>query len=438
MPRQIKVAVIGAGAAGLAAAYDLGRAGHSVVVFEAGDRVGGLAAGFKAEHWDWTLEKFYHHWFASDRHILDLIRELGASERVLFPRPVTAVYYQGRFYPFDSPKSWLSFPGFSWVDAIRFGLVGLYLKLLPSGLPLEKYTAHEWLSRRLGERCYKLLWEPLLVGKFGERYARSVNMAWFWARVKARTPRLGSFVGGFQAFLDLLAERVTREGAAVRLGAAILGIKPEPGGGLVLSTPEGPAAFDHCIATTSPRLLARLAPELPEDYRSQLTSLQSMGAVVVILALDRRLTDYYWHNLPKEAGFPYLAMVEHTNFLPREHYGGDHLIYCGDYLEPDHEYFRLEKEELVARFLPSLRRFNPAFDPSWVKQSWLWRTEYAQPVPLVDHSRRIPSIRTPIRGLWLASMSQVYPWDRGTNFAVEIGRRTARMLLEEVGQACSP
>ena len=149
----------------------------------------------------------------------------------------------------------------------------------------------------------------------------------------------------------------------------------------------------------------------------------------MVLTLDQRLTDYYWFNLPKEAGFPFLALVEHTNFMPREHYGGDHIIYCGDYLEPDHEYFQLSKEALLERFLPSFSRFNPAFDRSWIKQTWLWKTDYAQPVPLVNHSRNIPAIATPLRGLWLASMSQVYPWDRGTNYAVQLGRRVAKMAV---------
>jgi protoporphyrinogen oxidase len=168
-----------------------------------------------------------------------------------------------------------------------------------------------------------------------------------------------------------------------------------------------------------------------------LLELKSMGAVVMILALKHQLSEkgYYWYNLPKSAGFPFLALVEHTNFLSPDYFGGDHIVYLGDYLEPDHEYFRLSHEELLGRYLPSLKSFNPNFSPEWVRKTWLWRTTYAQPVPLVDHSKNIPAIPTPVPGLFFASMSQVYPWDRGTNFAVEIGRRAARLMI--AGAPCA-
>jgi hypothetical protein len=76
-----------------------------------------------------------------------------------------------------------------------------------------------------------------------------------------------------------------------------------------------------------------------------------------------------------------------------------------------------------------MKKINPKFEPDWVRKTWLFRTNYAQPVPLVNHSKNIPSIETPLEGIYFASMSQVYPWDRGTNFAVEIGRGAARLMM---------
>ncbi|MEP7359622.1 MAG: FAD-dependent oxidoreductase, partial [Anaerolineales bacterium] len=250
-----------------------------------------------------------------------------------------------------------------------------------------------------------------------------------------RTTRLGTFTGGFQAFMDKLAEVVRGLGADIRLNRPVTGIKAVAGGGLSVETAEGAETFDAVISTSSPALMAKLAPDLPASYSEQLLKLKSMGAVVMVLALDRQLTQYYWHSIPKEAGFPFLALVEHTNYMSPEHYGGDHLIYVGDYLEPSHEHFRLTKEELLERFLPAISRFNPDFDRSWIKQTWLWKTAYAQPVPPLNHSRNIPPIRTPVKGLYFASMSQVYPWDRGTNFAVEIGRKTAGMVAEDIAKS---
>jgi protoporphyrinogen oxidase len=435
-----RIAIIGAGMAGLAAAYDLNRAGHQVTLYEGAPGVGGLAAGFKAPHWDWTLEKFYHHWFASDSHMLGLIDELGWRDQVLFPRPYTAIYFQGKFYPFDSITS--NMPLFllrhyPLLDVARFALAGVYLRFSSNWKPLERYTAADWTRHYFGRRVYELFWRPMLVGKFGEENLKVVNMAWLWARLHSRTTRLGTFAGGFQAFLDKLADLLRSRGVEIRLGTAVTAIKTrrasENPSGLVIETSAGGESYDAVISTSSPALMAKLAPDLPESYSAGLKALKSMGAVVLVVTLDRQLTQYYWHNLPKEAGFPFLALVEHTNYMSPEHYGGDHILYCGDYLNPDHEYFSLSQEELLERFLPALVRFNPDFDRSWVKDTWLWKTAYAQPVPSINHSQNIPPLRTPLPGLYFASMSQVYPWDRGTNFAVEIGRRVAGMVMEDFG-----
>ena len=424
----MKIAIIGAGFGGLAAAYDLKKAGHEVTVFESANYVGGLASGFKEPHWDWSVEKFYHHWFQSDSSMMGLIQELGLQDKVIFPRPLTVMYFNGKFYPFDSILNALRFPGLGFgLNKIRFGFVGLFLRLTNNWRALEKVTADAWMMKWAGKQVYEQMWKPLLVGKFGPFY-KDVNMAWMWARIKARTTRLGTFEGGFQKFADLFTDQLRGMGVEIRLGTPIKFIKQnQASGGLNVDV----ESFDKVLVTTSPSLMAKMCPDLPENYLKGLLELKSMGAVVMVLSLKHQLSQqgYYWFSLPKEAGFPLLALVEHTNFVSKDHFGGDRIVYAGDYLEVGHEYFSLSDEELLERFIPAFKRINPAFEKDWVKKVWVNKTNYAQPVPLVNHSENIPAIQTPIEGLYFASMSQVYPWDRGTNFAVEIGRRAARMML---------
>ena len=429
----MKIAVIGAGFGGLAAAYDLVKAGHTVTVFEGEDHAGGLASGFKEPGWDWSVEKFYHHWFAGDMNLLDLVEELGWSDKVIFPRPYTVMFHKDKWYPFDSILQAILFPGLGWgINKIRFGLVGLYLRMTNNWLPLEKVTVDAWMRKWAGEKVYRLMWEPLVLGKFGENHFKEVNMAWMWARIKARTTRLGTFEGGFQKFADMFSSKLTELGADIRFSSRIQRIQRDMDGNTINIVKDGSEEkFDRVLVTTSPGSLAKLAPTLPEDYLKSLLELKSMAALVMVISLKHQLSTkgYYWFNLPKNAGYPCLALVEHTNYVSSEHFGGDHIVYMGDYLEPDHEYFTLSQAELLKRFMPGMKRINQEFQENWIKKTWLFSTPYAQPVPLVNHSHNIPAIQTPIAGLFFASMSQVYPWDRGTNFAVEIGRRAARMML---------
>jgi len=414
-----RTAVLGAGALGLTAALRLGRQGNGVTVIEREGLPGGLAAGFQPMPDVW-LEKFYHHLFRSDTHAIAMIREMGLKDRLEWKAPVTATLRDGQFHKLDSPTSLLRFTPLPVADRVRMGAALAVLKAMPNPRLLEGRTAMDWTRRWMGRRAYEVVWEPLLRGKFGAA-APEIAMPWFWARVHDRTQQLGYLRGGFQQLYDRMAEQVRGAGGETRFGTAVTSVRTD-GDGFMVETDAGSERFDRVISTFATRLTARLVPELPRDWRDRHEWGRAYGAHCVVLALDRPLTSVYWLNV-NDPGYPFMALVEHTNYLPASDYGGRHLLYLGNYRPMDDPLMTAPKEAVLDEFLPHLARLNPAFEPSWVTDSWTFAAPFAQPIVTVDYRDHIPPFHTPIPNLWTASMFQVYPHDRGQNYSIDLAER---------------
>jgi protoporphyrinogen oxidase len=420
--------VLGAGALGLSCALRLAQAGEPVVVLEKEAVPGGLAAGFRVGAT--YLERFYHHLFRTDRTIVALIQELGLGDALYWGRPTTSVLRDGRFYPFDSALAVLRFRPLPPLARLRLGAAVAYLKLVRDYRRLPAEPAARWLRRRMGEQAYAVVWEPLLRGKFGA-YAEQIALPWFWARIHCRTPELGYLRGGFHQLYTRLAEAICARGGRVELEREVRAIVREPDGRLRVDTTAGSYSFDRLAVTLPTRLFLRLAQGLPAAYRARWEAGPvHLGAHCLVLALDRPLLPaIYWLNI-NDPGLPFLAVVEHTNFLPASDYGGRHLLYLGNYLPMDHELFRWDDARVLAEFLPHLRKLNPAFEPGWVREHWVWKAPYAQPVVTCDYLRQLPPHDTPWPGVYLANMAHVYPQDRGQNYSIRLGERLARRVLE--------
>jgi protoporphyrinogen oxidase len=425
---KLKIGIVGAGITGLTAAYELGKQGHQVTVYESKSIAGGLSSGFSVPEWEWTLDRFYRHVFGGDKAMIALAKELHVS--LTFSSPKTSMWVNGQPYVYDNPLSVALYPNLPFHLNLRVGLVVAYLKyVVRNGVRMEHTTAHTWMRRAIGKRGYRELWEPMLRGKFKSHFDR-VNMAWMWARFAARTPRLGYFDGGFQRFIDRLAQAVRERGGQIHLGRPVSEIA-QTEHQIALMFPNGAGeTFDRVLTTASPKRLGNMIVQLPDYYRQDLSRLKSIGAVVLILALKQSvLTDgTYWLNLP-QGEFPCLSMVEHTNYQDKAHYGGDVIVYLGDYVPVDAPEMSMSPEELYARYRPALAKVRPEFEDDWVRAKWRFSESYAQPVPEVNHSQRIPSPETPVLpNLYWACMHHVYPWDRGTNYAVELGQRVASVM----------
>jgi protoporphyrinogen oxidase len=421
----VRIGILGAGAMGLTAAHRLTQAGHDVVVIEKLEVPGGLAAGFRlGESW---LDRFYHHLFRSDRDVTALIDEVGLGDRMVWKKPTTSTLTGGRVHQLDDPVSVLRFTPLPFVDRLRMGMAIAYLKLQKDHRRFESTTAERWIRRVMGPRVARVVWEPLLRAKFHDFHDR-VSMAWFWARVYCRTPQLGYLRGGFQLLYERLAELVRERGGHVRLGEEVRSIRAEPDGSVRVETDRAVERFDQVLVTLPTRLFARLADGLPADWLARYDWGDWLGAHCLILGLDRRLTDVYWLNI-NDPGFPFLALVEHGNYMPTSDYGGLNPVYLGNYLPMSSERFAQSDEQILDDYLPHLKRINPDFDRSWVKGHWVFKAPYAQPVVTQSYPSHIPPHETPLPNVFLANMFQVYPQDRGQNYSVRMANRVAELML---------
>lgn len=420
-----RTAVLGGGALGLTVALRLAQRGDEVILVEREKVPGGLASGFEIEP-GMYLDRFYHHLFQTDTHAIGLINEMGLGGELVWRRPLTVTLRDGVVHQLDSAVSLLRFKPLPVLDRLRLGLWLAHLRFLSSPERLEGQTAEDWIQRRMGSAAYRVLWGPLLRGKFGD-LAPQIAMPWFWARVHDRTASLGYLRGGFQRLYNRLAVRVSELGGELRFGTEVREIRSAPGGGMTVVTDGEPLAVDRVVSTLAIRLTCRLAPELPDAYRSKHEWGTAYGAHCLVLALDRPLTDTYWMNV-NDPGFPFMALVEHTNYMSPADYGGRHLVYLGNYRPMDDQLLRLSVAEVLDDFAPALARINASFDRSWITDAWAFAAPFAQPIVTVDYRDHIPPFATPVPGLWVASMFQVYPHDRGQNYSIDLAERLVAEL----------
>lgn len=422
----MKVGIIGAGFSGLAAAYSLLKAGADVTIFEADERPGGLAIGFTEPKWKWSIEKHYHHWFTNDYSVLNLAKEI--NHKVIIVRPKTSTYFDGTIKQLDSPLSLLSFSALPLTERLRTGAVLAYLKFTPFWQPLERITAKKFLINSMGQKTWEVLWRPLFEKKFSS-YADEISAAWFWARIKKRTPSLAYPEGGFKMFADHLDKVIGEMGGKIFYKTSVTEIQ-SGNRKLNIKTGKRNYEFDKVICTLPSPLFSKIAKGLPEKYKKSLSNLKGIGAVNLVLILrEQFLKDgSYWLNV-NELAYPFLAVVEHTNFMNRKEYNDDRLVYIGNYLPHDHQYFKSEAKDLLKEFLPYLKKLNPGFNKSQIKKAYLFKAMFAQPIVPLNYSKKVPAFTTPIKGLFLCNIQQVYPWDRGTNYAVENGEKVAELVL---------
>ena len=429
------VAVVGGGLTGLVAADRLLAAGFPVTVFEKYREAGGLVGTFEAG--GGRLECFYHHLFTSDVDFVSLAQDLNLGGELEWLSPRMGFYSGGKIYPFGTPASLLSFSPLGVVGRLQFVLSTLKLRGHADWRELEGETAAGWFRKNGFGKAFDVVWAPLLHQKYGRR-AEEVSLVWLWGKIALRSrsrnrsglgESLGYMRGSFGRVVDALLARIRERGGVFFPGRPVRLVRTS-GGGFSVETPAGSAAFPRVLSTVAIPELLRLVPELPEETRTLWSRIEYGHALCPVLELDRPLSRFYWTNVG-ELDMPFGGVIEHTNYIPKERYGGRHVVYVSDYVLPDDPKWRMKDDDLWALYTPGLERFSPEFVKAKVLARRIFRAEYAQPIVPPHYSRIVPGLQTPLEGLYSAAMAQIYPEDRGQNYAVRMGRAAADAIASD-------
>lgn len=430
----MRYAIVGAGAAGCTLAWHLTRNGHEVHVFEREKGPGGLASAIPFGKTE--LDRFYHHIFTSDTHVQAFIDRTGLSDKLKWCDSSVGFEHQGRLYPFTTPVDLLKFNPLSLLSRLRVGFAVLRMRRRDSYDDLETITAEDLIVREMGEQAYRVLWEPLLRSKFGECY-RDVSAVWFWGKVKLRGGTrskngtgecLGYLKDGWQQLYDRMAGQTRENGCHFHFHELVRSIRAESDG-LIVKTRSIEERFDRVIVTPNVPSFIRMVPTLPESYKDAISRIRYQGNITAVMGLRHSLSPFYWLNVTDPQS-PFVAVIEHTNLFRDPDYGPSIPVYLSRYLSVDHPLYTMRPPELKELFIKQLERLFPAFERDWIDSFHYSKAECTQPVIGLNYSRQKPSFRTPVKNLYLCTMIQIYPEDRGMNYSIKI----AEELLKELGE----
>lgn len=437
MTQEFDAVIVGAGFTGLTAGLELAKAGKKVLLLEADSGPGGLAGTFEFKD-GVTIEKFYHHWFNNDAYVPELVRELGMEGDIVTMPSKTGMYFNGRHWRLSTPLDLLRFKPLSFIDRIRLGLLVLQVRKIKDWKTIEHLSIREWLEPLCGKNVFKVVWQPLIENKFSV-YADAVNAVWMWKKLVLRGStrdakggeQLAYFKGGFGRLAQAMADKITALGGEVRYASPVQGVVAEQGRLQALRTAGGEIRAKQFLFTPAFSLVADMFQQAaPSEWLEKLRRVKYLGNACLVLEMDRSLSDTYWLNV-NDPGFPFVGVIEHTNFDSPANYGGKHIVFLSRYLAKEDPVWSYSDQQYLDFALQHLQRMFPALQRNWIQEYRIWRAEFAQPVTERGYSTWVPGQSTPYANAWLSNMAQIYPEDRGTNYAIREGRAIAQKMLQQ-------
>ena len=434
----MKIGIIGAGYGGLNIAKELKKNGQDITIFEKNSYVGGMVDTISI--YGTRLEKYYRHIFKSDKEAISLIEEMGLKNELIWPSTKMGYLTNREVYEFGTPISLLKFKGLNLIQKLRFGFNVIHIKLINNYKKIENVTAENWLNSRIGEKIYSKIWEPLLISKFGDKKSQ-ISMAWLWGKIKLRSTsstkdgeQLGYVKGSYQKLTDKLYQYLINENVKINLKTEIVGVEKDSNQYILKykkDNIEQEEKFDIVVSTIDYQNFYKIFDKFMTDgEKEKIKKVKYTSARTMVITCDKSFSPFYWLNIG-DNDIPFGGIIEHTNFIDKSNYENNHIIYISNYMTEDNKLYNVSEKDMLNEYMKYLTQINKNFTMEDIKEYHVFDEKYAQPIIECNYSEYIMQDKLKNEKIYLVTMPQIYPEDRGMNYAIKMGNNVVEEILKK-------
>ena len=424
-----EIAIIGAGPMGLAVAYQLLKEGYKPTIFEADDRIGGMAAMFDFDGIE--IERYYHFHCTSDDDFFTVLEELNLEDNLHWKSTKMGYWYKNKLQEWGNPVALLKFDGLGLVAKFRYGLHAFLATKRDNWKPLEKHDALTWIKNWVGKEAYSVLWSKLFSQKFYE-YSDNLSAPWIWSRIRriGRSrynlfkEKLGYLSGGSGTYMEAMKTYIEENGGTFKLSHPISKIMIENGQTKGVMANDETFDFDTVISTIPLPIVAQIATDIPKDILEMFSSKINIAGVCVIAKLDMPLTENFWLNTNDES-MDIPGIIEYSNLNSEV----GNIVYVPYYMPQSNPMYKESDEVFIEKVRRYFKTINPDIKDENILDVRVHRYHYAQPICQPNFLDTLPDAKLPIDGLWVADTSYYYPEDRGISESIGYGRSLAKRIV---------
>lgn len=409
---------------GLGVAFYAIKKGYKPIIYEADDRIGGMTASFDFN--GLNIERFYHFHCKTDHDFFNILDELNLRKKFYWKNTRMGFWYKNRIHSWAGPFDLLKFPYLSIMEKLRYAINAFISIKRTNWRPLDLISAETWLRKSIGNNSFDILWKKLFNLKFYE-YSDKVSAAWIWSRIKRTglsrknifTEQLGYLENGSQTLLNAMQAFILNNGGEIHLSSPVEKVNIKNNKVISFNISAKKIKSENIVSTIPIPYIPKIIPQLPKKILASYDKVKNIGVICIIVKLKKKITDHFWLNINDE-DMDIPGIIEYSNLRTIEK---SSIAYIPFYMPQNNPKFKDSDDTFKLKVKGYIKKINPKINDSDFIDVKINRYYYSQPVCEINHLKKIPRVKLPIQGLFIADTSFYYPEDRGISESIKFGKK---------------